>query len=143
MVYDEINLLVNDILDGSVSRDDVASRIKSLKELYGDDIFPDINFQKEPKPWNSAYFSKLKKMNITGACSEEFILHMAEVGEYIRMRKRKLIIGIAIIVILLFFTILIFILKPASQMSISAAAVYEIFYIEETAALLTDFALIA
>ena len=36
MVYDEINLLVNDILDGSVSRDDVASRIKSLKELYGD-----------------------------------------------------------------------------------------------------------
>ena len=82
-------------------------------------------------------------MNITGACSEEFILHMAEVGEYIRMRKRKLIIGIAIIVILLFFTILIFILKPASQMSISAAAVYEIFYIEETVALLTDFALIA
>ena len=140
MVYDEINLLVNDILDGSVSRDDVASRIKSLKELYGDDIFPDINFQKEPKPWNSAYFSKLKKMNITGACSEEFILHMAEVGEYIRMRKRKLIIGI--IVILLFFTILIFILKPASQMSISAAAVYEIFYIEETVALLTDIAII-
>lgn len=103
--YDEINLLVNDIIEGKVSKEIVASRIDMLKKSYGDDIFPSINFQKEQKPWNNAYFSKLKMMNITGAGSEEFLLHMAEVSEEITARKKRKIIAIVVVAIIVLFMI--------------------------------------
>ena len=107
MVYDEINLLVNDIIEGKISRDVAADRIADLKRKDGDDIFPSIHFQKKSKPWDKKYFSKLKQMNITGACSEEFLLHMAEVSEYMMLRKKK-IIGVIIIVAIVFVVILMF-----------------------------------
>lgn len=109
--YDEINLLVNDITEGKVNRDAVENKIADLKGKYGDDIFPRIQFQKKSKPWDKEYFAKLKKMNITGACSEEFLIHMAEVSEYITSQKKKKAIGITIVgIVVLIIVICIFIL---------------------------------
>ena len=50
-------------------------------------------------------------MNITGACSEEFLIHMAEVSEYITSQKKKKAIGITIVgIVVLIIVICIFIL---------------------------------
>lgn len=109
--YDEVNLLVNDIIDGKTGKDSAASRIDNLKIKYGDNVFPDFNFQKAPKPWNEEYFAKLKVMNITGACSEEFILHMAEVREELSSRKKRMIISViaaVMLIVLLIIVLLIF-----------------------------------
>ena len=107
--YDEINLLVNDIIERKVSKEVVAKRIDDLKREYGDDIFPSISFKKEPKPWNKKYLAKLKEMNITGACSEEFLLHMAEVSDEIASQNKRLVVctGISVIAVLIVIIVLV------------------------------------
>ncbi len=95
--YDEVNMLVNDIIEQRATVIDVFGRIRTLKAKYGEDIFPGIYFEREAKPWNKAYLLRLKEKNITGACSEEFILHMAEVSEYIALRKKRIFATVAAI----------------------------------------------
>lgn len=106
--YDEINLLVNDILEGRAGKESTADRINALKKKYGDDMFPGIIFQKEPKPWDEGYMAKLKEKNITGACSEEFLLHMAEVSEELAAQKKRLIWGAIAAAGLLILAIILF-----------------------------------
>lgn len=105
--YDEVNTLVNDIIEQKATVQDVSHRIQALKAKHGEDIFPDIYFEREAKPWNKSYLLKLKQKNITGACSEEFILHMAEVSEHIAWKKKRILAVIVtaavIIVIIVFF----------------------------------------
>lgn len=107
--FDELHGLVNDILEFKVTKDVVSLRIEELKNKYGEDVFPSIHFQKASCPWDEAYFQKLKRMNITGACSEEFILHMAEVGDYIASRKKKFVMTIAVIGIIIAIGVLLLI----------------------------------
>lgn len=95
--YDEINALINDIVAGRATKRDAEKKIEELKEEFGRDTFPSINFEKEPRPWSKDYLFTLKRKNITGACSEEFIRHMAEVSEDVYSKKRKTIIGIIIV----------------------------------------------
>ena len=97
--YDEVNVLVNNIAIGKVGKKETEQIIGDLKKKYGNDIFPSFKFQKQPMPWTKEYLHLLQKKNITGACSEEFILHMAEVSEYIALKKKKKIIGIVVGVI--------------------------------------------
>lgn len=107
---DEVNKLVNDIMNHDVDLRQVQNRITELKNEYGQDSFPSINFQKKPQPWDEAYLKKLKSKYITGACSEEFLLYMAEVGDYIvRKKRRKLctVIGIASVMTLIIVLIII------------------------------------
>lgn len=108
--YDEINSLVNDIIAGRARRGDVSDRIAALKGKYGEDMFPSIHFQKEPKPWSEEYFAKLKMKNITGACSEEFLLHMAEVKDEIKLRRKRLMVGIVAVTVIIFFIIVMIVL---------------------------------
>lgn len=105
--YEEINTLVNEINKGKVNKQEANQRIKNLKETYGDDVFPSFEFEKKPKPWTKAYFYTLQKKNMTGACSEEFILHMAEVGDYLSLKRKKSIVGIAVMVILIILVIMV------------------------------------
>ena len=95
--YDEVNELVNDILAYKATRDEAEARINEMKRKYGADAFPGIHFKAEPKPWDKKYLQKLKAMNITGACSEEFLLHMAEVSEAVSAGRKKLLIGLGIL----------------------------------------------
>ena len=102
--YDEINTLINGIVSGRINAKEAEQYIDRLKKQYGSDSFPSFNFKKQPKPWNKEYLLELQKKNITGACSEEFILHMAEVSDYVFARKKKSITGAiaaAVIIVLL------------------------------------------
>ena len=99
--YDEINDLVNDILEHKVKKEETRIRINKLKNQYGEDAFPGIHFNKSLEPWDAKYLQKLKEMNITGACSEEFLLHMAEVSEAVAARRKKIIICLGILVAVL------------------------------------------
>lgn len=105
--YNELNRLINDILEQKISQKEVYQKIRGLKESYGEDVFPEFAFVPEEKPWNKDYMAKLKKMSITGACSEQFILHIAEVSEYLYKRRKVKYIcvsvaGIIVIMIIAF-----------------------------------------
>lgn len=108
--YDEVNILINDIIEQRITRNDASKQIQALKTKYGNDIFPGIYFEKEAKPWNKAYLSRLKEKNITGACSEEFILHMAEVSDDIVLRKKRIVISVAISAVAAIIIIVLFLL---------------------------------
>lgn len=106
-VYDGINQLVNDIVENKINQKETKIRIDDLKKKYGDDIFPDFLFEPEKKPWNKSYLTKLKKMNITGACSEDFILHMAEVSDFVHKKERQrrflfVLGGVVILIVILY-----------------------------------------
>lgn len=106
-VYDEMNQLINDILENKINSKETGIRIKMLKEKYGEDIFPGFAFHPESKPWDKDYLKKLKTMSITGACSEQFIIHMSEVSEFIYEKKKKkllfgFITGVVVLLIMVF-----------------------------------------
>ena len=106
--FDEINKLVGDIVNHNVDSDQVQARMDGLKKEYGENSFTSINFKKKPLPWDKAYLRELKEKNVTGACSEEFLLHMAEVSDYISAKKsRRSIMAIVAGVVIVLITILI------------------------------------
>ncbi len=98
--FEDVNKLVNGIIAGKINREKAEKIIKEIKREYGDDAFPDFSFEKQAKPWDKAYLQQLKTQNVTGACSEEFILHMAEVGDSISIRKKIKIAGIVIVALM-------------------------------------------
>lgn len=113
--FGEINRLVEDIINHNMDSVQVQTRIDELKKKYGEDSFPSIHFEKKPLPWSKSYLRELREKNVTGACSEEFLLHMAEVSDYLSVKKRKKIhiakvICIAVGVAAALFKILITIL---------------------------------
>lgn len=105
--YNDVNLLVNKIMDGRVDKKRAGIIIDDIKRKYGDDAFPAFEFEKKQKPWDRDYLQQLETKNVTGACSEEFILHMAEVSDYIAAKKKKTIVGIVIVVLIVVATIVI------------------------------------
>ena len=105
--FDEINVLVGDILKHKADSVEVKSRINELKKKYGEDAFTSINFEKKPQPWDESYLWELREKNVTGACSEEFLLHMAEVSDYLVVRKNRIRIIVAISVIILIVILII------------------------------------
>lgn len=115
--YDEINILINGIVSGQINAKETEQYIDRLKDQYGADSFPSFDFQKRTEPWNREYLRELQKKNVTGACSEEFILHMAEVSEYIfGKRKKSIIVGIvAAIVVLLLIVVLAVVSQKSKQ----------------------------
>lgn len=105
--YDEINALINGITSGRINGKEAEQYIARLKDQYGSDAFPSFDFKKQPKPWNKEYLRELQKKNILGACSEEFILHMAEVNDYVLEKRKKSIIGSIAAAVLIFFFIIV------------------------------------
>lgn len=109
--FDEINRLVGDIVNHNMDSAQVQARIDDLKKEYGEDSFPSINFEKKPLPWNESYLRELRVENVTGACSEEFLLHMAEVSDYLAAKKhRTLTVAIAVGVVIVLIIILVVVL---------------------------------
>ena len=108
--YDEVNELVNDIVAGKTNVKEVKIAINRIKSQFGFDAFPSFSFEKQLKPWDFEYLHELQIKNVTGACSEEFIMHMAEVSDYVFGKRRKNIIGaivaIAIVIIMIIVMIL-------------------------------------
>ena len=106
--YDEVNILVNDIASGKTNVKEVRGSIDRIKTQFGSDVFPSFSFEKQPKPWNSEYLHELQRKNVTGACSEEFIIHMAEVSDYVFGKHRRNVIGaiVAIVIVIIMIIVL-------------------------------------
>ena len=107
--YDEVNLLVNDIATGKTNVKEVRVSINRIKTQFGSDAFPSFSFDKQPKPWNIEYLHELQRKNVTGACSEEFIIHMAEVSDYVFGKQRRNVIGaiVAIVIVIIMIIVLV------------------------------------
>lgn len=107
--FDEVNVLVNDIVSHNVDATGTQVRIDELKKKYGEDSFPSINFEKQSKPWDEAYLKELKEKNVTGACSEDFLLHMAEVSDFLSNKKQSyttIAIVAAIVVVIIIILVI-------------------------------------
>lgn len=105
--YDEVNLLVNDIATGKTNVKEVRVSIERIKTQFGSDAFPGFSFEKQPKPWNFEYLHELQRKNVTGACSEEFIIHMAEVSDYVFGRQRRNVIGAIVAIVIVIIIVLV------------------------------------
>lgn len=109
--YDKVNQLINNISTGRMDVEEVKLQIEDLKRDYGANAFPSFDFVEKPKPWNMAYLHELQKKNVTGAGSEEFIVHMAEVSNYVYKKKKRVVFGLivgGVIVIVLLVGMLLF-----------------------------------
>lgn len=112
--YNEINKLTEDIVKHRVNEIQVEERINRLKKRYGEDAFPSFNFEKNPQLWSKSYLLELKEKNVTGAYSEEFLLYMAEVSDYLAKRKKRTLIMV-VSMLTVSFTILINVRTYSSQ----------------------------
>ncbi len=106
--YEELNNLIEGISNKKIGKEEAKDEIVHLRQKYGEDYFPPYRFTPAPKPWDEKYFESLKEKNMTGAGSEAFILHMAEVGEYLYKKRIRfsIILGtsaVAIVVCIIIF----------------------------------------
>lgn len=106
---DERMELENKIFENKIRKDQVIQEIKRIEEKYGEDVFPAFNFQSQKKPWNIEYYKELKTLNISGAGSKEFILHLVDVRDYITFRK-KIKFALITFGIIIVFTIILLML---------------------------------
>ena len=107
--YDEVNLLVNDIATGKTNVKEVRVSIERIKTQFGSAACPGNSIEKQSKPRNFEYLHELQRKNVTGACSEEFIIHMAEVSDYVFGRQRRNVIGaiVAIVIVIIIIIVLV------------------------------------
>lgn len=93
--------LIDDIFDGKCTLTETKKRIKQLEEKFGNNVLLsydlDEDEKKEKKYWNKEYLEELRFQCACGMTrSKPFILHLAEVSEYVHSTKKrkKLLIGI-------------------------------------------------
>ena len=112
----QIVALIFDIIKGKYSLEDVNKIINDYEQLEPD-FFVECEIKKKEKPWDTEYLETLKEQAIAGISSKQFIIHLAEVSEYVheqeRIRKSKekgkkriIIAAIAAVVITIIILIL-------------------------------------
>lgn len=109
--FEEISKLTDEILNYNITKKEVEGILNRMEEEYGKQIFPSIDFEKKPQPWNEKYLRELKEKNMAGAYSRDFILHMAEVSEKIaEYRKIKKILALIVISVVLLIILVVILL---------------------------------
>lgn len=86
--YQIKNELIRDIIDGKYTLDQVEKIIQELEAEYGEGFFEKYDVPKEEKPWNRETLKKLETDSLVGTCSKPFILHLAEVSEYVHEKEQ-------------------------------------------------------
>lgn len=129
--YDEVNLLVNDIATGKTNVKEVRVSIDRIKIQFGSDAFPSFSFNKQPKPWNFEYLHELQRKNVTGACSEEFIIHMAEVSDYVFGKRRRNVIGAIVAIVIVIIMIIVLVMNANNSKQKEEEASSSNYYSEE------------
>lgn len=84
--------LIRDIINGKMNLTKTEKKIAELEAEYGKDFFEDYDIEKKEKPWDEKYLRELEIKSMAGMNSKQFILHLAEVSEYVhsnKSRKRK------------------------------------------------------
>lgn len=129
MTHSEIKAeFIMDIINGKYNLNETKKMIKEYESKYGSDFFADYDIEKKAQPWDSAYLNELKIKSMTGMISKQFILHLAEVSEYVHAhemkksngnKKKYIIIGIVAGIILA----LVILFLCMSKANAAAAAV--------------------
>lgn len=95
---DELSDLVQKIVSGKVSKQQVCYALDSIKENNPDEKFVHFQPERKDKPWNYSYLKELEDLFYYGASSREFIEYMAEVSceVYRAKRAKKLLLSVLI-----------------------------------------------
>lgn len=85
-----IGKLKRDIIDGKLNLQQAKDKINELEAQYGQDFFFDsAQVEEKPMPWDAEYLSELEDKSMAGMSSKQFILHLAEVSEYVHSQKSR------------------------------------------------------
>lgn len=129
--YQIKNELIKGIIDGKYSLEQVKKTIQELEAEFGEEFFDDDDFPKEEKPWNRETLKKLETASLVGTCSKPFILHLAEVSEYVHNKEqneedsKKKIIRLQILVISVIVVIVILVVILCSVQASAAEETLE------------------
>jgi len=80
---------IYDIIKGKYSLVEVKQMINLFEKKHGSDFFEDYEVNKKGKPWDMQYLKELETKSVTGMGSKQFILHLAEVSEYVHKNQKK------------------------------------------------------
>ena len=80
---------IKKIIDGELTLSEVKSQISDYEQQYGADFFADYDVNKKEQPWDEKYLKELELKSISGLQSKQFILHLAEVSEYVHSKNKK------------------------------------------------------
>jgi len=78
-----------DIINGKYTLNDVKKKIQDYESQYGLDFFADYYVEKKDTSWDRAYLKELEIKCMTGMASKQFILHLAEVSEYVHTHEQS------------------------------------------------------
>jgi hypothetical protein len=83
-----VSNVIKNILDNKFDKQKVAIELSKLEQKYGKDVFVPYSFKKKDQSdWNEKYLEELKMKIMAGASSKDFIIHLAEVNDYLRKKK--------------------------------------------------------
>lgn len=78
--------LINKIVRGRITQDEVKKEIVRLNKKYGENAFVNQEIEKK-KTWNRKYYEHLINLGTAGMGSEEYIMHLVEVRDSLKCRK--------------------------------------------------------
>lgn len=125
-----ISEFIMDIINGKYTFGEVQQKIRSLENQYGTEFFPDYEISKKDKPWDQNYLDELEQKSICGMTSKQFILHLAEVSEYVHttekaaLQKRRRMIIAGIVAAVIIAAVIIILCVSKSDNSAQAAFAY-------------------
>lgn len=108
--------LINRMIDGTITKKQVQREVDVLEEKYGEEAFLPSDLEKKEKPWTSDYYNKLENLCLSGDASKKLILHMAEVNDYLKGKKRnkkilKILIRICVVLLIIALISIILLVK--------------------------------
>ena len=82
-----ISKVIENILNNKFDKKKTVMELSRIEQEYGKDVFVPYSFVKQEEPWTPKYLEELKMKIMAGACSKDFIIHLAEVNDYLRKKK--------------------------------------------------------
>lgn len=80
---------IMDIIEGKYTLSETKKKMQEYEEKYGSDFFVEYEVEKKGKPWDRNYLEELRLKSMTGMSSKQFILHLAEVSEYVHKNEKQ------------------------------------------------------
>lgn len=83
-----ISKVIENIMENKFDKKRTVMELSKLEQKYGKDVFvPYLFKKKDQSDWTSKYLEELKMKIMAGAYSKDFIIHLAEVNDYLRKKK--------------------------------------------------------
>lgn len=89
-VVEEHVKLTNKIMAGELTYNQVKNEIDRIESQYGEDSFGSYKVKKTSAPWSMKDLEDLEVQSVSGACSKEFYLYMAEVSEFVYKKNKNI-----------------------------------------------------